>query len=235
MNHTNDSCVLFFIKYPAIGLVKTRLAKHLGQKCATQVYKNFVIDLLPTLTNLNADLKIFFDPPGAKKQIQQWLGEEYSYAPQIGQNLGQKMKNAFKYAFAESFSKAVVIGSDSPDLPEDFLRQAFSALDSHDAVVGPGLDGGYYLIGFSKQSFVPQVFEGVSWSTPVVCEQTLNTLRKHKLKVHLLPKWYDVDVLSDLNKLVLRNKDTAFLKSKTLAFIHETVCQRINQKDDKND
>lgn len=232
---TNNQCILFFAKSPIKGQVKTRLSAEIGDDQAVELYKCFVEDLIALLEGLKLHFKCCFRPPDAKQVFIKWLGQKHCYIPQTGDNLGERLENAFRMTFEENFTKALVIGSDSPDLPADFLREALQALDTYDAVVGPCLDGGYYLIGFTKQSFVPQVFEGVSWSTPLVCGQTLNTLRKHKLKVYLLPRWYDVDVLSDLNKLVLRNKDTAFLKSKTLTFIHKTVCQRVNQKEDKND
>jgi rSAM/selenodomain-associated transferase 1 len=219
MSRSNDSCILFFVKYPAFGRVKTRLAEHLDREIVTQLYKNFIADILVALRSLNTNLKIFFDPPDAQLKFQQWLGKEHSYAPQTGENLGQKMKNAFQRTFADNFSKAVIIGSDSPDLPENFLRQAFSALESHDAVIGPASDGGYYLIGFSKKTFLPEAFDNISWSTNIVFEQTVNILKQHRRNVYPLPKWYDVDTLDDLNALLLRNKNTAFNKSETYSYL----------------
>ena len=204
MNPDNNSCVILFVKYPTPGRVKTRLAEQLGQKRAAEVYKNFVVDILATLANLNVNLKIFFEPADAQQRFQSWLGKEYSYIAQAGGDLGQKMKNAFQCVFADGFSRAVVIGSDSPDMPADFLDSSFTALDSHDAVIGPAADGGYYLIGFSGDSFLPEAFEQICWSTDRVFWQTINTLKKHRRKVHLLPQWYDVDTFEDLKSLQKR-------------------------------
>lgn len=221
MNHDRDNCVLLFVKYPAPGRVKTRLAEDIGPKETTKIYKNFVIDILATLRSINATIKIFFTPAGAQQQIQNWLGKEYSYVAQSGGTLGEKMKNAFEYVFAENFSKVIIIGSDSPDLPEDFLGQAFSALDSNDVVIGPADDGGYYLIGFSYDHFLPEVFEAISWSSDRVFEQTVNILKQHQRKVYLLPQWSDVDTLADLKSLVSRNKNTAFTKSATFLYLEQ--------------
>lgn len=219
MSGVIENCVLFFVKYPAVGRVKTRLAKQLGRKAASDLYKNFVNDILAMLNNLSVSLKIFFDPPDTKKQIQQWLGEKYSYAPQTGQGLGQRMKNAFLQAFSEGFKSVIIIGSDSPDLPADFINRALSVLNTHDVVIGPSSDGGYYLIGFVRDTFLPEVFEEISWGSDSVFEQTINILKQHKQKLYLLPQWYDVDTSEDLKSLLLRNKNTAFTKSATISHL----------------
>ncbi len=219
MNHNSDSCIIFFVKYPAAGRVKTRLAQQIGQHEAAQLYKNFVTDLLGALRDLNENLKIFFDPPDAESRFQQWLGEEYSYVPQSGQGLGQKMKNAFLYTFESGFKHAVIIGSGSPDLPMDFVDSALSALDTNDAAIGPSSDGGYYLIAFSKTGFVPEVFDDISWNSDSVFEQTVNILQRYGANVRLLPQWYDVDTLADLKTFLRRNKNTEFDKSATYSYL----------------
>jgi rSAM/selenodomain-associated transferase 1 len=163
--------------------------------------------------------KIFFHPDSAKEKLYEWLGAQYSYLPQSGQDLGERIKNAFSYTFRNNIRQAVVIGSDSPDLPADLVNRSFAALDTHDAVIGPASDGGYYLIGFSQTSFLPKAFEKISWSSGSVFEQTLNILEQHQRKTYLLPEWYDVDTLEDLKAMVVRNKNTAFRQSKTYAYL----------------
>jgi len=142
MKHSNKCCILFFVKYPVLRGVKTRLAEHVGHDVATDLYKSFVADILTTLHTLSVNFRIVFYPPDAGDQFQQWFGEKYSYAPQIGQDLGQRMKNAFLQAFSDGFNSVVIIGSDSPDLPADYLDLGFTALDTNDVVVGPSSDGG---------------------------------------------------------------------------------------------
>ena len=221
MNRDSKNCVLFFVKYPMAGRVKTRLAEQIGQDTAADLYRNFVTDILATLKSLDANFKIVFDPPHTENQFQRWLGEEYRYAPQIGQDLGQRMKNAFLQAFSEGFNRVVVIGSDSPDLPAEYLELAFKALETNDVVVGPSSDRGYYLIGFAKKAFLPDVFEGITWSSVDVFEQTLNILKKHKQRVYLLPQWHDVDTLTDLKSLLQRNRNTSFSKSETMSYFKQ--------------
>lgn len=218
MNHCN-TCLLLFAKSPIKGQVKTRLAAEVGEDFEVELYKCFVEDMISLIENIGVRSKLCFYPANMKSTFSEWLGEQHCYRPQTGDNLGERLKNAFDSAFEEDFSKVVAIGSDSPDLPEEFLRLAFKELESHDAVIGPGSDGGYYLIGFSRTSFLPVAFDGIAWSTSAVCKQTVEILKRHKLKIYLLPEWYDVDTRSDLEKLIARNKDTAFVQSKTAAFI----------------
>ena len=229
MNRDSENCVLFFVKYPVAGQVKTRLAEQLGPDAAVDLYRSFVTDSLTALENLDAHLKIAIYPPDSESRFKQWLGEKYCYIPQIGSDLGQRMKNAFRRTFSEGFNKVVVIGSDSPDLPAEYLELAFGALDTNNVVIGPSSDGGYYLIGFTKDKFLPEVFNRIRWSTEKVFEQTTNTLKNYKLKLYLLPLWHDVDTSADLDELIERNRRTAFSQSKTFTSIIKTQGQTANK------
>jgi len=219
MNTRSANCILFFVKSPVIEKVKTRLAEDIGADIAVRFYKCFVEDILSMIDNIDGGLKLFFHPPQAKPQLRQWLGEKYTYVPQKGCDLGDKMKNAFVCTFGEGFSKVVIIGSDIPDLSEEFLRQAFAQLDSFDAVIGPSSDGGYYLIGFSSNSFLAEAFDDVAWSTSAVFDQTLSKLKSNGLTVHILPEWHDIDTRADLDDLISRAGNGSFNPSKTFALI----------------
>jgi rSAM/selenodomain-associated transferase 1 len=223
MDRLDNNCVFIFVKYPAIGEVKTRLATELGTGVATELYRNFILDTLYTLKLLKIFFRICYYPSFAEGKLVEWLGKQYSYMPQLGVDLGERMKNAFLDGFDENLGRIVVIGSDSPDLPADFIREAFIALESHDVVVGPSSDGGYYLIGFSKNRFLHEAFENIGWGGKSVFEQTVDILRKCRRSLYLLPQWYDVDTAADLNDLVARNRDTVFNKSKTFACALEKV------------
>ena len=95
---------------------------------------------------------------------------------------------------------AIIIGGDLPTLPLGRLRAAFSALEQKPVVLGPSLDGGYYLIGLRAPQ--PELFEGVAWSTPQVLEQTVQRLNQLGLEMACLEPWYDVDTVDDLRFLV---------------------------------
>jgi rSAM/selenodomain-associated transferase 1 len=219
MSRDNDNCVLLFAKYPAAGEVKTRLAQEIGTNQAAGLYTCFIEDSVSLLRKLNVQIRLCFQPASAEGDFVRWLGRQYHYMPQAGADLGERMRNAFDHAFEEDFARVVVIGSDSPDLPEDFLRQAFRELAAHDVVLGPTTDGGYYLIGFTKEGFLPKAFDNIAWSSDSVFEQTISILGQHKRKVCLLPLWYDVDTLADLRSMLSRNEYTAFSRSRTLSYL----------------
>jgi glycosyltransferase A (GT-A) superfamily protein (DUF2064 family) len=129
------------------------------------------------------------------------------------------MKNAFCYAFTEGFRRVILVGSDSPDLPGDFLRNAIVELQTHDMVLGPSSDGGYYLIGFRDDTFLPSVFDGISWSSSTVFQETIAKVKNEGRSLSLLPAWSDVDLISDLKNLVRRNRNTAFKSSHTISYL----------------
>ncbi len=104
------------------------------------------------------------------------------------------MKNAFFQKFAAGFKKIVLIGSDSPDLPLTILGKSFLFLENQDGpVIGPALNGGYYLIGFCKENFCPDTFSGIAWSTSSVLEKTIDILSSFNYVTSMLPVWRDVD------------------------------------------
>jgi rSAM/selenodomain-associated transferase 1 len=214
-----DNCVVFFVKYPEKGRVKTRLSVDLGEDVAVALYRYFTADLLHTLKRVNAQTCIYFYPESAKDKFIGWLGPDYPYMPQQGKDLGERMENAFVGILEQGFKKAIIIGSDSPDLPYELINEAFSALQNNDAVIGPTFDGGYYLLGFKRETFLPKVFHGMRWSTNTVYNGTLSILREYDYSIQVLSKWRDVDTLDDLRDCMSRNKDTSFRRSKTMVYI----------------
>lgn len=211
--------VLLFVKAPELGKVKTRLASVLGDRAALALYRCFVSDVLAMLARGGYRLWIFFDPPEARQRVERWLGGGHRLLPQAGDDLGERMANAFSAAFAGGMDAALLIGSDIPDLPNAVLDEGLAALAEHDAVLGPAGDGGYYLIGFRRGTFLPAVFAGIPWSTPEVCARTLEIMAAAGLRVHLLPRRWDVDGPADLEALILRSRGTAFAASATLGWI----------------
>jgi hypothetical protein len=217
----NNRCILFFVRAPVGGQVKTRLAADIGGERAVALYRCFGRDLIGTLDAVDAALVCCFHPPERRDVCAAWLGSQRVFQPQQGQDLGQRMAHALHQAFQEGRSKVLLIGSDSPDLPVEFLDRAFAALDEDEAVIGPSSDGGYYLIGFTAQGFLPAAFVDVRWGTGDVFERTIGTLRHSGRRTFLLPRWHDVDSQSDLRELICRNAMTAFRRSKTFAFARQ--------------
>jgi len=207
----DDRCLLFFVKNPEKGKVKSRLATVIGGDSAVRLYKNLVAQMLATLKGGTFPLYVCFFPKNAQKSTKNWLGTEYRYIPQNGKDLGERMRNGFTEAFEMGFKRVVLIGSDIPDLPLAFIEGAFITLNESDVVIGPAFDGGYYLIGFKDKTFSPQVFEGMAWGTQTVFDETVKKLKRFRRAVHTLPYQRDIDTAEDLN----------YLKEKFLPTAHQ--------------
>ncbi len=208
------------MKAPVLGRVKTRLAAELGEDTALKLYKNFILDELETVKQTGFPFTICVHPPDAGETAASWLGRSYRYLPQHGNDLGERMENAFIQCFKNGFECAILIGSDLPDLTPAVLYEAIASLSESDAVLGPASDGGYYLIGFNKRAFRPRLFfHGMTWSGETLFQDTLKILRASALAVHLTPRWNDVDTLEDLKSLCQRSKDAGANKSRTAAYL----------------
>jgi uncharacterized protein len=214
----NRHCLIVFVKSPEAKGVKSRLAKAIGEQQARRLYRCFVLDLLDTLEKGNYDLNIFFYPPEDERAVKEWLRDGRSYEPQNGEDLGERMQRAFEKCFSGGFEAVVLIGSDFPDLPAEMIDDAFLSLKSSDAVMGPALDGGYYLIGFKAETFLPEAFSGPSWGTDGVFKSTCAILGHHGRSVSVLPAWRDIDTQEDLAALMERHRNTPFAKSRTMHY-----------------
>lgn len=216
-----ESCVIVFAKAPITGRVKTRLAASLDVAIVVNLYRNFVKDIIEKITTAGHDIKIFYDPPGTEPVMRNWLGNGHAFLLQKGTDLGQKMKNAFETIFKSGFDRAVLMGTDIPDLPEKIISDAMAELEIHDAVIGPAVDGGYYLIGFRAHTFLPAVFEEKSWGTSAVYQKTMRNLTAANMNVHQLPKWRDVDEYDDLNHLIQSLKHDPEQAKNTCSYLNQ--------------
>ena len=197
-NHSKERCILIFVRAPVMGKVKRRLGDLVGHEAVLLLYKSFVNDQLDMLRNLPFDVTICYHPSSTRQLVRNWLIHETYFMAQSGENLGQRMKNAFEKIFSQGYRQALLIGSDLPTLPSSVIHDAFDHLDLHDAVIGPCEDGGYYLVGFCKDSFSEEVFSGISWGTAKVFDQTLIRLNEKNINFHLTAPLRDIDEYIDL-------------------------------------
>jgi len=218
-----NRCLIVFVKYPQPGQVKSRLAKDYDDDFAADLYSAFVFDILERVVKGDWQLRIYFDPPKRESELKRLFGNGHEYRPQLGADLGARMKNAFDDCFSEGFKSLVLIGSDFPDLPLKIIEDAFAVLDSpSDAVIGPANDGGYYLIGFRYDTFLPAIFKGLAWGTPLVLEETIRILKAKNHTPQLIVEWHDIDTGNDLMGLIKRNKKNKFADSRTMNFLRES-------------
>ena len=225
MKQVAGDLILLFVKTPIKGRVKSRLASAVGEEGALDLYRDFVLDILGTLQAEGLAFRICYAPPDSGPALISWLGPGHQYTAQEGKDLGERMKNAFSSVFLEGIERAILIGSDIPDLPGSVIRDAFTVLESKDAVLGPAADGGYYLIGFRSGAFLPQAFDGIPWGTDAVLRCTLDILEKGGRSVRLLPVWNDLDTSQDLEAFFARNHG-GLPGSRTLSAVKSLLRQK---------
>ncbi|QGY40173.1 DUF2064 domain-containing protein [Pseudodesulfovibrio cashew] len=198
-----NDCVLFFVKYPEPGEVKTRLAENSSPELAAEFYATFVEEKFEELlSGCKAKIIVCFAPETAGQAMRDWLGEYHRYVGQKGADLGRRMENGFREAFFMKYERVVLAGSDVPGLSPAIIEEALEALTPDTACLGPADDGGYYLIGFHRKGFVPEVFRNIDWSTERVFEQTASLISGQGMKTHILPNLEDMDTLEDVETLI---------------------------------
>ena len=198
--------LIIFCRAPRLGQVKTRLARSEGDSFALQLYRAMLrdcFDLGRALAPQSATFACFtpadaLDENGELRAL--WSGAAFR---QRGADLGARMLNALDETRARGFARSVIIGSDAPDLPLRYLREAFELLRENQVVVGPSGDGGFVLIGASC-ALPDAIFAGITWSSAQVCARLLDNLRALDFRFALLPPWHDVDEAADLESLKAR-------------------------------
>ncbi len=183
--------VIVFVKNIKLGKVKTRLAKTIGNQGAFEVYKELVDITKNALENLNTEKRIYFS-----EMVIETKWPNLYKAVQIGEDLGERMKNAFLKGFQDGFERIVLIGSDLPDINEKHIKNGLEALNETDTVFGPAEDGGYYLIGLSKMNEL--VFNNKPWSQSNLLDETLHELKENNITFSTLETLNDIDTFEDL-------------------------------------
>lgn len=188
---------MVFVKAPRPGFAKTRLIPVLGAEGAAALSRALAEAALAATTPGPGEYErlVFFDPPDAAGEMRCWL-PGLRLIPQTGPDLGARMSHALAHALARGAGRAAVIGTDAPRVDRERVNEALAALDAADLVLGPAEDGGYYLLALSHPW--PDLFTGVSWSTPAVREQTLARAAALGLSVHELPPLGDIDTAENL-------------------------------------
>ncbi len=194
--------LIIMAKVPVIGTVKTRLQPFLSPDECAELAAAFLRDAENKAKIVCENTILAYSPADEREVLENILQFKNTLVEQTGADLGARMANAFEFAFArEKDSAVVMIGTDSPTFPAEFIELAFKFLEKDaDAVLGKSADGGFYLIGLRR--FAPPLFENIEWSVPTVFEQmTANLLRFKFDNLRLVPDWYDVDTPDDLNRL----------------------------------
>ncbi len=191
----NTNALIIFTRNPELGKVKTRLAKAIGNEKALQVYLKLLAHTHQITKNLNCDKYVFYSEKMAKTDL--WDNNTYFKQTQHGEDLGIRMLNAFKAIFAKGYQKVIVIGSDVFEINQTHIEDAFNFLNNNDIVIGPAVDGGYYLLGMKE--LLEKIFYDKKWGTNEVLKDTLEDTSNHQ--IHLLEVLNDIDTIEDLKDI----------------------------------
>ncbi|MGB0880151.1 MAG: TIGR04282 family arsenosugar biosynthesis glycosyltransferase [Polaribacter sp.] len=192
MEDGSGKLLLIFTRNPALGKVKTRLAKSVGNEIALDIYKFLLRKTKEITENLSCDKAVYYSVRIRENDI--WDKNTYQKYQQKGEDLGARMHNAFENSFKVGYEKVLIVGSDLYDLTQKHINKAFKKLDTNDVVIGPAEDGGYYLLGMKKLH--ANIFKNKDWGTSSVRKDTLKDLEK--VNVYLLDELNDVDVIEDI-------------------------------------
>jgi len=190
------AALVVMARYPTPGRVKTRLARAIGANQASALYRAFVQDLDERFAVRTGAVIWAFDPP--ESDFPALVRAGVRCMPQVGRDLGERMHACFCLLTGEHFDRVLLLGADVPHVRDEWFAEAEAVLDQADVVLGPTDDGGYYLIGMREPH---DLFSGVPMSTPCVLAETLAKAESARLRVHLLPRTFDVDEVEDLTRL----------------------------------
>lgn len=199
--------ILVMMKTPRVGEVKTRLIPFLSPQQAAELASCFAQDTIAKSLQITHKVIVAYTPSDGRTTLEKLLPDCLVWIEQRGKNLGKRMTDAFIDALAKGFSPLVMIGTDSPTLPVEFIETAVESLskDESDLVLGQTEDGGYYLIGV--KAFDEKLLDNIEWSTPRVFVQTVRNAERLNLRLKTLPVWYDVDEPDDLIRLQKEMRD----------------------------
>jgi len=211
--------IIIMTKVPQAGKVKTRLQPFLTAQQSAEISVCFLQDAEQKARSIAQNLIIALSPIEKKNLLTEILQTEPILVEQKGENLGERMFHAFEFAFSRDSNAVVMIGTDSPTVPAEFIERAFVFLETKaDAVLGKTEDGGFYLIGLRKSD--KKIFENVEWSSPKTFEQTKRNIEILNLSLSEIPVWFDVDTPEDLKKLKKDLLKNSQLAPKTAQFLN---------------
>lgn len=189
--------LIIFIKNPVKGQVKTRIAYTEGEEVALKIYQELLDKCLEETSKVEAVRHLFYSEEIEEDDI--WTRTHYlKHLQKQDPDLGERMHDAFNQLQQAGQAKTIIIGSDCYDLTAEIIHQAYQRLDQTDLVFGPANDGGYYLLGMKE--FHSSLFQGISWSSPLVLEQSCRIAKNEGLTYSLLDELIDLDTIDDVKK-----------------------------------
>ncbi len=229
MSHPPRRLLIILAKYPRAGQVKTRLAVSIGVEAATSLYSAFLADLAPRFMHGNQrcgfDICWVYTPdtPEFERMLANLCAlpqsSQITFVGHAASNLAEHQVKQLQWAAGAGYQQAVIITTDTPHLSRTRVDDAFERLNDHDVVIGPCVDGGYYLLGVCQYW---QVLDQVEMSTGHVTNDVIRNAQAAWLSVSLLEPMLDIDNEHDLNAFVsLMESSSGNLCPKTWSKLEE--------------
>lgn len=187
---TEENGLALFCKHWTPGRIKTRWGSEIGMERAAAAARVFQECLVHRLATKGDRRILVYSPSNQAAEYRHLAGAAWQCVEQSDGDLGQRL-SGFASRMLGEVKRLVILGSDSPDIPPDYIEQAFALLQQLPVVLGPAQDGGYYLVGMSR--FVPELFDAIPWSTSRVFAESCDRLRRVGVAFGALPMWDDVD------------------------------------------
>ena len=183
-------------KAPKPGMVKTRLFESLPTPAVTALYRCLLEDTVALAKSLTRVEVAVMCPESDGDELAQLLGNTVQVVTQNGEGLAAGLTSVFRHFTAVGRRNVIAFNSDSPHLAPSVLDRAFEILATHDVVVGPTHDGGYYLVGAKANH--PSLFEGDGMGTRGALDGLLTRTKGLELSTGFTEPFYDIDVANDL-------------------------------------
>ncbi|RYM32123.1 glycosyltransferase [Brumimicrobium glaciale] len=194
MNSKN--ALIIMTKNPELGKCKTRLAKTLGDKKALEIYIKLIDYTAKIAKEVEADKFIY--STDVLTDSKRWECPNTFFSIQSKGDLGERMNNAVQNVLNQGYEKIIILGSDCAEINSSDINSAFDQLNNHDYILGPALDGGYYLIGMKEVS--PTLFHDMIWSTEHVLSDSISRIKAKNSSYFLLEEKSDIDFEEDLKR-----------------------------------
>lgn len=218
-SRNGDRTLVIMAKAPKPGRVKTRLAQHLPPPAIIAFYRCLLDDTIALAQSLDTVHVAMMCPGADVNELAPLVGDRVQVVSQQGDGLAAGLTSVFAHFANGNRQRIIAFNSDSPHLPPSILETAFEILNSHDVVVGPTHDGGYYLVG--AKALHPALFEGDGMGTANALEKLLSQARALQLSVAFTSPFYDIDVADDLVRLAAELKVAPARAPRTAAWLAE--------------
>lgn len=198
------------LKAPRPGMVKTRLARDVGNSQAVAIYRSLAENQIRQIPR-HWSCAVHFAPPNAEDEMRKWLSPiapaKTIFLPQPNGDLGARMRHAVQVELARSTNAVVLLGGDCPEIDTTILLEVEIRLVTVDVVIAPATDGGYVLLALKADH--PKLFAHISWSTGSVLAETLASARASDLSVSIMETFQDVDDLESYQRHLSKTSEAS--------------------------